>query len=171
MIGIGSGNGTGESAFASAGWKVLATDVNPSSLRTCREKGLPALQFDPMTDQGPGMFQAIYADGVFGHLWVRHRACVPAWQRLAKLGAPGAVCLISNDLADRDESSDFAVRTDGGARFYRPPAGALAEDAAATGQWKVRRHDIYEYERKGRVRRRELVIAELLMDERVEPKN
>ena len=166
LVSVGAGNGFTEAALAAAGWDVLATDPAETALQRCRAKGLATARVDvlkPITIRG---FDTVYCDGVLGHLWEPSRGCTRAWQAFAALGRPGAVCLVSNDLADDDESPSFVVRSTPGASFYRPPARWFAREAADTGRWTVVSQSIYPYSREGAARRRELLL--LLMDERVE---
>lgn len=162
LIGVGSGNGYGERALADAGWEVLATDPTESAVRLCRAKGLAAMRFELLScDAPPGAFDAVYCDGVLGHLWDPDDGSTPAWEALADLGRPGAVCLVSNDLSDDDKASRFVVRASADAAFYRPPAGRYTAEALATGRWSVAFERIYHYDRVGVMRRREIVLARL----------
>ena len=162
LIGVGSGNGYGERALADAGWGVLATDPTESAVRLCGAKGLAAMRFELLSrDASPGAFDAVYCDGVLGHLWDPDDGSAPAWEALAGLGRPGAVCLVSNDLADDDDKPRFVVRAAAYAAFYRPPAGRYAADALATGCWSIELERIYRYDRAGVMRRREIVVARL----------
>jgi hypothetical protein len=161
LVGVGSGNGYGERALADAGWDVLATDRAESALRLCRAKDLAAVRFELLSrDAPPGTFDAIYCDGVLGHLWDPANGSVPAWEAFARLGRPGAVCLVSNDLSD-DEKPRFVVRASADAAFYRPPAGRYAVEAVATGRWALELERIYRYDRAGVMRRREIVVVRL----------
>jgi SAM-dependent methyltransferase len=162
LIGVGSGNGYGERALADAGWEVLATDPTESALRLCRAKDLVAMRFELLSrDEPPGAFDTIYCDGVLGHLWDPANGSVTAWEALARLVRPGAVCLVSNDLSDDDEKPRFVVRAAAGAAFYRPPAGRYAAEAVATGRWVPELQRIYRYDREGVMRRREVIVARL----------
>jgi hypothetical protein len=162
LIGVGSGNGYGERALANAGWDVLATDPAKSALRLCRAKGLAAVRFELLSrDAPPGAFDAVYCDGVLGHLWDPANGSVPTWEALAALGRPGAVCLVSNDLSDDDDKPRFVVRASVDAAFYRPPAGRYAAEAVATGHWSLEFERLYRYNRAGVMRRREIVLARL----------
>jgi SAM-dependent methyltransferase len=162
LIGIGSGNGYGERALADAGWDVLATDPTESALRLCRAKGLTAVRFELLShDASPGAFDAVYCDGVLGHLWDPASGSLPAWEALAAVGRPGAICLVSNDLSDDDEKPRFVVRASADAAFYRPPAGRYAAEALATGRWSLEFERLYRYDRAGVMRRREIVAARL----------
>jgi len=162
LIGVGSGNGYGERALADAGWDVLATDPAESALRLCRAKGLAALRFELLSrDAPPGAFDAVYCDGVLGHLWDPANGSCPAWEALAAFGRPGAICLVSNDLSDDDDKPCFVVRASADAAFYRPPAGRYAAEALATGRWSREFERLYRYDRAGVIRRREIVVARL----------
>ena len=160
LIGVGSGNGYGERALAAAGWDVLATDRADSALRLCRAKGLATARFELLSpDAPPGTFDAIYCDGVMGHLWEPARGSRPAWEALAAVARSGAICLVSNDLADDDEHACFVVRASADAAFYRPPTGRYAAEACATGRWSVEFECLYRYDRAGVIRRREIVAV------------
>jgi SAM-dependent methyltransferase len=162
LIGVGSGNGYGERALADAGWDVLATDPAESALRLCRTKGLATVRFELLScDAPPGVFDAVYCDGVLGHLWDPANGSGPAWEALAAFGRPGAICLVSNDLSDDDEKPRFVVRASAEAAFYRPPAGRYAAEALATGRWSLELELLYRYDRAGVMRRREIVVARL----------
>lgn len=171
LVSIGAGNGCAEAALAAAGWDVLATDPAASALRVCRAKGLATARFELLEDPPIGPADVIYCDGVMGHLWDPRSASVPAWCALAALGRRGSVCLASNDLADDDEAAQFAVRASPRAAFYRPPAGWFGRDARSTGRWSVEGEHLYPYQRAGVARRREIVVARLLTDERVVPED
>jgi hypothetical protein len=162
LVGVGSGNGYGERALAGAGWAVLATDPAESALRLCRAKGLATVRFELLSgDTPPGAFDAIYCDGVLGHLWDPANGSGPAWEALAAIGRPGAICLVSNDLSDDDNEPRFVVRASTNAAFYRPPAGRYAAEALTTGRWSLEFERLYRYDRAGVIRRREIVVARL----------
>jgi hypothetical protein len=171
LVSIGAGNGHVEEALAGEGWDVLATDLAASALRICRAKGLMTAPFDLMEDAPIGHFDVIYCDGVMGHLWHPASASVPAWTALAALGHPDSICVVSNDLSDDDEAPRFTVRTSPGAAFYRPPASWFGRDARSTTLWSVESEQTYEYVRAGAARRREIVVARLLVNEGIEPKD
>jgi SAM-dependent methyltransferase len=171
LISVGAGNGYTEAALAAHGWQVLATDACDSALAHCRAKRLSTRRFRLLADSGLGGFDAVYCDGVLGHLWDPQSGSVPAWQALAALGHAGAICLVANDLADTDARADFGVRSVPAAQFYRPPAGRFATDAEATELWSVESQTIYEYLRTGSLRRRELIVARLLVHEGIEAKD
>lgn len=171
LVSIGAGNGTVEAELAAEGWDVLATDPAASALRICRAKGLTAKPFELMADALDGRFDVIYCDGVMGHLWHAESAAVPAWIALARLGRRDSLCLVSNDLSDDDKTASFTVRASTSASFYRPPPSWFGRDARATGLWSVESERTYDYTRSGVARRREIVVARLLVHERVEPKD
>jgi SAM-dependent methyltransferase len=171
LVSIGAGNGQVEAELAAEAWDVLATDPAASALRICRGKGLAAERFELLEDTAIGPFNVIYCDGVMGHLWNPESAVVPAWTALAALGRRDSICLVSNDLSDDDEAASFNVRASPAAAFYRPPASWFGRDARATGVWSVESERIYDYTRAGLARRRELVVARLLVDEGVEAEN
>lgn len=171
LVSVGAGNGHVEAMLARDGWEVLATDPASCALAICRDKGLSTARFELLVDSPPDRFDVIYCDGVMGHLWDPRSASIPAWRALAGLGRCGSVCLVSNDLSDDDRSSRFAVRGSATAAFYRPPARWYGCEATATGLWRIEAEYHYRYRRRGVLRRRELVIARLLADERIEPED
>lgn len=171
LVSVGAGNGHIEAVLAADGWHVLATDLASSALRICRAKGLANERFDLLEDAPIGQFDVIFCDGVMGHLWHPASASVPAWTALAGLGRRESICVVSNDLSDDDEAPQFAVRTSPTAAFYRPPATWFSSDARSTAMWSVESEQIYEYVRAGTARRREIIVARLLADEGVEPKD
>ena len=168
LVSIGAGNGFVEAALAADGWDVLATDTAESALRICVAKGLATMPFDLLNDPPVSTFDVIYCDGVMGHLWDPVAASAPAWRALAALGRRGSIGLVSNDLSDDDEGPQFAVRASPTAAFYRPPSGWFSRDARSTSLWSIESQHLYHYERGGAVRRREIIVARLLVDERVE---
>lgn len=171
LVSVGAGNGVVEAMLVRDKWEVLATDPAFRALEICREKGLSTARFELLVDPPPGRFDVIYCDGVMGHLWDPRSASVSAWKALAGLGRRGSLCLLSNDLSDDDQSPRFAVRGSPTATFYRPPPGWYGRDATATGLWRIEAEQHYRYRRRGTTRRREVVLARLLTDERVEPED
>jgi hypothetical protein len=171
LLSVGAGNGFAEVELQSRGWDVMATDRANDALVHCRAKGLRAARLDLLIDPPIGRFDAIYCDGVLGHLWQEGSATSNAWLALAAMAAPGAVCLTSNDLADDDHTPTLKVRSAATAEFYRPPAGCFAREAIATKRWALDTERVYLYERGGERRRREIVLMRLLMDYRVVAKS
>jgi SAM-dependent methyltransferase len=167
LLSVGAGNGFAEVELQRRGWDVTATDRADDALAHCRAKGLRTTRLDLLADPPIGRFDAVYSDGVLGHLWQEGSATSNAWLALAALAAPGAVCLASNDLADDDHARTLRVRSAATAEFYRPPAGWFAHEAIATGRWALDTERVRLYERGGERRRRELVLMRLLMDDRV----
>lgn len=176
LIGIGSGNGLMEAELAAAGWDVLATDPCASALRHCADKGLATARFalgeDLRDDLGGERFDVSYSDGVIGHLWVSGRGTSGAWQALTRLGKPGSFHVTSNDLSDDDQHTRFSITASSRAAFFRPPPGTFEREATADGSWGVVSTFIYRYLRRGvELRRREILVLKLLLDERVEAEN
>ena len=159
LISVGAGNGFTETALSAASWNVLATDISESALRLCRKKGLRTSRFNLLDDTSPGQFDAVYCDGVFGHLWEPSCGSRHAWNALGSLAMPGSVAVVSNDLSDDDDVPQFGVRSEASAEFYRPPAGWFASDALATGVWTIVATTLYEYSRSNTARRREVILA------------
>jgi SAM-dependent methyltransferase len=170
LVSVGAGNGVLEAALAAAGWDVLATDPAVSALRLCRARGLPTRRFELLRDAPIDRFDVIYCDGVMGHLWDSKFASIPAWIALWQLGHRDSICCVSNDLSDTEEV-EFAVRGSSTAAFYRPPPGSYGRDATSSLRWSVVSEHIYDYLRTGVQRKREIVVARLLADERVEPED
>lgn len=167
VISIGAGNGCMEAELMAAGWDVLATDIADSALAHCRAKGLATAKVSLGEDSSVGTFDVIYCDGVLGHLWEPNRGIAAAWEELSQFGHAGSICIVSNDLSDDDTRADFAVRGSTAAAFYRPPAGHFGAKAVETGKWGVQSSAIYPYSRSGIMRRREILLMNLLMNERV----
>ncbi len=167
LLSVGAGNGFVEVELQSRSWDVTATDRAGDALAHCRAKGLRVARLDLLADPPIGRFDAVYCDGVLGHLWQEGSATSHAWLALAALAAPGAVCLASNDLADDDHAPTLRVRSAATAEFYRPPAGWFAREAIATGHWALDTEYVHLYDRRGERRRRELILMRLLMDDRV----
>lgn len=165
LFSVGAGNGCVEVLLAHDGWDVLASDPAESALRLCAAKGLATRRFALMADRPTGLFDVIYCDGVMGHLWNPKLGSTATWSALAELGHGGSMCVVSNDLSDDDETTRFAVRGSSHAEFYRPPRGSYANDALATERWTVVSERIYQYERSGVIRRREILAMRLLADE------
>jgi hypothetical protein len=146
LIGVGSGNGLVEAELQGLGRNVLATDCADSAVRLCAHKGLKSRRFSLLEDEPFEQFDVIYCDGVLGHLWQPRVQCVPAWNAIAQLGNRNSLAVVSNDLADDDGAAAFA-----------------------TGKWLTESSSIYEYERRGTLRRREILVMRLLMDDWIEP--
>jgi hypothetical protein len=171
LLSVGAGNGFVEVTLMNRGWYVTATDRTADSLVHCQAKGLQTARLDLLLDPPFGQFDAVYCDGVLGHLWEAERGTTAAWLALATHVRPAGVCLTSNDLADDGNGPCFRVRSDPDAGFYRPPAGWFAREAEGTGQWAQEADHLYCYERGGEWRRRELVLMRLLVNDRVIPEH
>jgi hypothetical protein len=171
VISIGAGNGCMEAELMAAGWDVLATDIADSALAHCQAKGLATAKVSLGEESNVGTFDVIYCDGVLGHLWEPGKGVAGALEELGQFGHTGSICITSNDLSDDDDHSDFAVRGSPTAAFYRPPAGHFGVEATETGLWKVQHSTIYPYSRSAIVRRREILLLSLLVDEGVVPKD
>jgi hypothetical protein len=171
LLSVGAGNGFAEVTLMERGWHVIASDRTPDSLMHCQAKGLQTARLDLLSDPPLGQFDAIYCDGVLGHLWEVDRGTTAAWLALATHARPGTVCLTSNDLADDSGGPCFRVRSDPDAGFYRPPAGWFAQEAVATGVWAQETDQLYRYERGGEWRCRELVLVRLLVNDWIVPEH
>ena len=169
LISIGAGNGFVERELADAGWNVLATDIAPSALRLCASKGLDTKMFRLLVDRPFGNFDAIYIDGVLGHLWTATDQLAPALTALHSLGKPTAIAVLSNDLADDDKHPNFEVSSSPNLDFYRPTPGSIGRQAKQTGCWNVLSEALFCYNRYNTMRRRELLILSLV-NNRVETK-
>jgi SAM-dependent methyltransferase len=167
LVSVGAGNGFVEAELAAFGWDVVATDCAASARALCRARGLKTAALDVMAHTDVGIFDAIYCDGVMGHLWEPVTRSGSAWRALARLGRAGSICVVSNDISE-DRVAQFGVRSDPSAAFYRPPAGTFAKDALATKRWTLVADSTYEYARSGGVRRREILVARLLVDEGID---
>lgn len=167
LVSVGAGNGFVEVELAAAGWDVLASDPAPSARALCGAKGLRTAELDLTDSKELGVFDAIYCDGVMGHLWEPAGGCSSAWRALARLGSAGAICVVVNELSE-DDVPKFRVRSAPRAAFYRPPAGRVADDARATRRWDLNDQWRYEYVRSGCVRQREILVMRLLMNKGVE---
>jgi 2-polyprenyl-3-methyl-5-hydroxy-6-metoxy-1,4-benzoquinol methylase len=168
VVSVGAGTGVLEELLAEEGFEVRATDIDSEAIRTCQARGLQTTQFDLLTDTLADQYDVVYCDGVMGHLWQPQRGCLSAWDALADLTLPGGFAIVSNDLADDDQQIQLRVRSNAAARFFRPPAGWYEADANSTQRWTVTSRKLYEYERSGTIRRREILIARLLVNEWVE---
>ena len=168
LVSVGAGNGVVEAELSDHGWNVLATDCSDAALARCASRGLRIQHFCLCRDKAIGQFDVIYCDGVMGHLWRPESALVSAWTALSELGVNGALAVVSNDLSGSIDRPDFSVRGSSEARFYRPPPGACAKDAISTGLWRIRSTHAYDYWRGGSVRHREILLAQLLMNDRIE---
>lgn len=167
LISVGAGNGVMEAELAAAGWSVLATDPAAGARDRCRRRGLRTAPFVLGSSPGPGVFDAVYCDGVLGHLWRPGPATEGAWQAMSDLVRPGGIAVVSNDVAD-GESPQLAVTGHPDATFYRPPPGWFASEAAATGRWELLEDVIHPYRRRDATRQREVVVVRSLVDQGVE---
>lgn len=165
LLSLGSGTGRMEVALERRGFDVIASDVSPSALGLCRAAGLEAVYCDILSPPITlGTFDALYADGLVGHLG-EVGSLGPLWRNCRAL--TDGHLLLSNDLSDEDGRTDRAVHGNDAARFVRPPAGAFARSAAVSGLWQEAWSRILTYRRPGRgLRRRELLLLCAVTDER-----
>jgi SAM-dependent methyltransferase len=157
ILSIGAGTGKTECYLQSMGFDVIASDVDETALRLCREAGLVVRYFDITSPVAENLLiDLVYVDGVLGHLQ-EHIDWQGLWTGLASTG--GAFLLMSNDLSDDDASPNFHVHGEPEARFLRPPAGFFEASASQTGYWQTCWSHVLKYRRPGRgLRRRELVL-------------
>jgi SAM-dependent methyltransferase len=165
ILSLGSGTGRMEAALVRCGFDVVASDVRADALELCRSAGLDTVECDiSAPPEGLGRFDALYADGLLGHF------TVPATLDRVWVDCRG-LCdghfVLSNDLADTDSASDYAVHGNPAAQFHRPPAGAYARSAIRSGLWRQEWSRILLYRRPGRgLRRRELLVLRAVTDAR-----
>lgn len=160
VLSIGAGNGFTEAELAEAGFNVLATDRSAIALRFCERKGLATARYEFPEEPPEGLrgFDAVYCDGVLGHLWRPESGCQEFWAKATGFCKRDALMLLSNDLSETDAAPTFGVRGDPGARFFRPPAGWFAQEAQAGGLWRSEHARVLRYRRHGSLRRRELLL-------------
>ncbi|MGB3222875.1 MAG: hypothetical protein WBB23_08750 [Desulforhopalus sp.] len=162
---MGAGTGQTEHYLQHRGFKVVASDIDVTSLDLCKNMGLDVIRLD-VTDFDLRLVdcEAIYIDGVLGHLYKNIRWSDLA-ENLAKTGC--GHLLLSNDLSDTDLEPNFTVHGKPGASFFRPPTGFFADIFCDAGQWRPAWTHILNYRRPGRgIRRRELLVLENLTDAR-----
>lgn len=170
VLSIGAGNGFTEAELAAAGFNVLATDRSDIALRFCKRKGLVTAKYEFPEEPSVHLhgFDVVYCDGVLGHLWRPATGCQEFWVKATKFCKRDALMLLSNDLSETDTAPTLGVRTDPGAKFFRPPAGWFARDAQASGLWQPEATRTLRYRRQGLLRRREiLILRRSLVDEGV----
>jgi len=100
IFSLGCGNGAVEGELANLDRKVRAIDVNEEAVELTRQKGVDAFAADYFS-LSPGDLvgaNAIYADGLLGHLFDPDEGIVPALTKLASLTPEsGTFVLFSND--------------------------------------------------------------------------
>jgi SAM-dependent methyltransferase len=160
VLSIGAGNGFTEAELAAAGFSVLATDRSEIALRFCERKGLATARYEFPEEPSEGLrgFDAVYCDGVLGHLWRPELGCQEFWVKATEFCKRDALMLLSNDLSETDIAPTFGVRADHRARFFRPPAGWFAQDAQASDLWRPEHARVLHYRRQGSLRRREILL-------------
>jgi SAM-dependent methyltransferase len=161
IISLGAGNGFAEVALTHAGFDVLATDLSDVALSFCEAKRLKVLRIDVQASfpSDLGTFDALYADGLLGHIYDRTGHAPSFWVRASSILISDGILLLSNDLSDHDEHADWTVAADPNASFFRPPRNWFAADATASRLWRLVWSDVLTYRRPGRgLRRRELVV-------------
>jgi SAM-dependent methyltransferase len=160
VLSLGAGTGRLECYLVDRGFSVVASDVNPTALRLCRDSGLDTVLYDVTAPPPPalGAFDAIYADGLLGH-FVGNAPLDRFWQSAGDLCRSAGVLLVSNDLADDDSAPQYGVHGNPEAQFHRPPAGVFGSAAVRSGQWRQEWCRVLTYRRPGRgLRRRELIV-------------
>jgi hypothetical protein len=160
LISLGAGNGFAETALTAAGFKVLATDISDTALLFCQAKGLAVRQIDVSCDfpMDIGTFDALYADGLLGHIYDDNGQVATLWTRMSSLLNRSGVAVFSNDLSDHDDCPNWTVRGHPSWSFYRPPKDTFSTDAVNSGHWACIGSCILRYRRPERgLRRRELL--------------
>jgi len=167
VLSIGAGNGFTEAEMRVRGYDVIATDISEIALEYCRRKGLKTLryEFPHQSFPTPSKFNVIYCDGLLGHLWQLDQSYSRCWSRFAELTATDGLLILSNDLADTDDTPTLKVMGAPEASFFRPPAGWFAKAAEGSGFWHVKETRLVGYLRRGVPRRRE-ILALLFIGER-----
>lgn len=165
ILSLGSGTGRMEAALVGRGFDLVASDIRSDALELCRNAGLRSVECDIRSPPGDlGRFDALYADGLLGH-FTDPGALSRIW-RNCRLLCDGHLVL-SNDLANADSASDYAVHSNPQARFHRPPAGAYARSAIRSRLWRAKWSRVLLYRRPGRgLRRRELLVLQAVIDGR-----
>jgi hypothetical protein len=160
VLSLGAGNGFTEADLSAGGFDVVATDRSEIALKYCRQKGLKVVQYEFPEPPPPSLnkFDVIYCDGLLGHLWQPEGSYGHCWTRFAELAKPGSLLILSNDLADTDNTAMLGVFGVPEARFFRPPFGWFAEDAGSRGLWAMETVRVLKYMRRGLTRRREILL-------------
>lgn len=165
VLSIGAGNGFTEAELAAAGFNVLATDRSEVALRFCERKGLATARYEFPAEPSESLrgFDAVYCDGVLGHLWRPESGCQEFWVKATEFCKRDALLLLSNDLSETDAAPSFGVKANPEARFFRPPAGWFAQDARASDLWRPEHARVLRYRRHGSLRRREILLLRRLL--------
>lgn len=105
VLSLGCGNGFVEADLAGLGRSVVAIDCNAEAVELTRKKGVEAYVAD-FFQLGPADVagvNAVYADGLLGHLFDPEQEIRPAFSAIEGFGlAPGTLLVFSND-APRDD--------------------------------------------------------------------
>ncbi|MCY7342719.1 MAG: class I SAM-dependent methyltransferase [Pseudonocardia sp.] len=134
IFSIGCGNGFVEADLVSHGRAVRAIDYNEEAVELTRRKGVDAFTADffELTPDDVAGTDALYADGLVGHLWDAREQVRPALQKIKSLVlSPGTRLVFSND-SPHDPSAAYAPhdRVDG---FWFVSRTYLADELAAAG--------------------------------------
>lgn len=100
VFSIGCGNAFVEGDLVAAGRRVSAIDWNSEAVDLARAKGVSAWTADIMTMARGGLadYDAVYADGLLGHLYDDPAALDPFFDQLLYLAPPrGCMLVFSND--------------------------------------------------------------------------
>jgi SAM-dependent methyltransferase len=109
IFSVGCGNGFIEGDLAAQGRSVRAVDLHDEAVALSRQKGVDAFVGDYFALQPADVAraEALYADGLLGHLFDRQQELRPALNKLTDVGLQsGAYLVLSND-APFDATTGF----------------------------------------------------------------
>lgn len=134
IFSIGCGNGFVEADLVQSDRSVRAVDCNDAAVALSRGKGVDAFTADffALTREDVAGADAVYADGLLGHLFDSTEQIRPALHKMQSLDlAPGTLLIFSND-SPRDPRAAFAPhdRLD---NFWFVSRTYLADELAAAG--------------------------------------
>ena len=113
LLEIGAGTGTDGLFFQKSGMRVVCTDLSPSMVELCREKGLEAYVMDFLSlDFPPASFEAMYALNCLLH--VPTNALPAVLEKLRSLLCPGGLFFLGVYGGNEEEG----VREDD---WHQPP--------------------------------------------------
>ncbi|GAA4215977.1 hypothetical protein [Microbispora amethystogenes] len=110
VFSLGCGNGFVEADLVHCERKVRAMDYNEEAVRLTRQKGVDAFTADyfALTAGDVGDAEAVYADGLLGHLFDPVEELRPALGKLESLGLRSGTRLVFSNDAPRDRNVAFA---------------------------------------------------------------